>query len=423
MQKIKQRCISVLRWLEKYAKTDLVYVTRGSFWSTLSQIVVTFSSFLLSIAFAYFVSKEAYGQYKYILSLVGILSTFTLTGLNLATTQSIIRGFEGTLKYAFWQNIKWSVLFFLSAFGSSIYYFWNGNSSFGISILVVGCLWPFFTSTNYYACYLTAKKDFRRNAIYFDIIGNLFPYVCLLVVMFSTSNPVWLIVTYIVSNTFIGIILYRKVVRIYNPNKKVDPEIISYSKHLSLTTILGGFSANIDQILVFHYIGPAQLAIYNFATAIPNQIKGPIKNLGSLIFLKFTERSNSDIRSGMKNKMMLLFLGIVVVIVVYIVVVPYFFHIFFPKYSDSILYSQIFSLSLLYVISVPANTYLTAKKKVKEQYVQSVSGLIVQIILLAIGIIYWGLMGLVLARVVIRLAWAFIAIVLYNEASKQKLSD
>ncbi len=421
MEKAKQKVTDLLIWLEKYTKIDMIYTAKGSYWAIISQIVLSSLSFLLSIAFAYYVSKEAYGQYKYILSLVGIFATFTLTGLGLATTTAITNGFEGTLNYAFWKNIKWSMLLFVLSIGSSIYYFWNGNSSLGISILIVGCLWPFFTSTNFYTCYLTAKKDFRRNAIYFNIIGNLFPYICLLVTMFLTSNPVWLVIVYIVSNTLIGIILYRRIIEIYKPNKKVDTEIISYSKHLSLITILSGFSGNIDQILVFHFVGPVQLAIYNFAVAIPNQIKGPIQNLGNLIFPKFIERSTNDIKSGMKNKMMLLFIGITAIILVYIALVPYVFHIFFPKYSDSIFYSQIFALSLLWVVSIPANTFLTAKKKIKEQYIESISGFIVQIILLSVGIIYWGLIGLVIARVIIRLSWAFIAIVLYNKASKEKI--
>ena len=237
--------------------------------------------------------------------------------------------------------------------------------------------------------------------------------------MVMTSNPLWLVVVYVVSNTLIGIILYRRVLKIYKPNKKVDTEVMSYSKHLSLMTILSGLSGNIDQILVFHFIGPAQLAIYNFATAIPNQIKGPIQNLGNLIFPRFTERSNSDIRSGMKNKMMLLFIGCAVIILSYIITAPYIFHIFFPKYSDSIFYSQIFSLSLLWLISVPANTYLTAKKKVKEKYVESIGGFVVQIILLCVGVVWWGLLGLVIARVAIRLAWAFISITLYEKASQK----
>ncbi len=419
MTNIKERGTFWLKWLGKHAKTDMVYLAHGSFWSTLSQVVVSLSSLLLAIAFAHFVSKEAYGQYKYILSIASILGTFTLSGLGLATVQSISRGFEGTLQYAFWQNIKWSALFFIGAVGSSIYYFINENNTLGISLLVIGCLWPFFTSTNFYSSYLTAKKDFRRNAIYFDIIGNLFPYVCLFLTMTLTSDPVWLVITYIVSNLTIGIILYLRIVKIYKPNKEVDPEMLSYSKHLSFISILTGLSENIDKILIFHYVGATQLAIYSFAIAIPNQIKGPLKNLGLLILPKFTERTDREIRVGMKNKLMLLLVGSVLIITAYILTAPYIYNIFFPKYTDSIFYSQLFSLSLIYIISIPANTYLSAKKKIKEQYLNSISGAIIQIVLVFVGIVWGGLMGLIIARISTRFIWAIIAILIYNKAIKE----
>ncbi len=417
MQSIREKGFRTLKWLERYAKIDMIYLARGSFWSTIGQVVSSLATFLMAIAFAHFVSKEAYGQYKYILSIGSILATFTMTGLGLATFESVSRGFEGTLHYAFWQNIKWSVLFFIGAAGTSIYYFVNGNASLGISILIVGCLWPIFSSTNFYSSYLTAKKDFRRIAIYFTIIGNLFPYLCLLLTIMRTSNPVVLVFVYFASNALIGLILYQRIVKIYKPNNKVDPNMMTYSKHLSLISILGGFSDNIDQILVFHFIGPVQLAIYNFATAIPNQIKGPIQNLGNLILPKFTERSDKEIKAGMSNKYMLLFITSVVFIATYWITAPYIFQIFFPKYMSSVFYSQIFSLSLLYMFSIPANAYLSAKKKIKEQYINSISGVIVQMILLTMGIMWWGLIGLVIARVIIRLVWAIIVIILYNKAS------
>ena len=195
-------------------------------------------------------------------------------------------------------------------------------------------------------------------------------------------------------------------------------KMIHYSKHLSLIGILNTISNNIDQVLVFQFIGPAQLAIYNFATAIPNQFKGPIKYLTNLIFPKFAERSDVEIRQGMKSKVFYLFIVGLVSVVLYIFVAPYIFKIFFPQYSSSIFYSQIFSISILSMISVPANTYLSAKKKIKEKYFESIYSSITQIALVIIGVIWWGLIGLIVARVVIRLVSSLISIFLYNKASQ-----
>lgn len=417
MKKLKTKLISVLHWSEKYTKTDMIYLTKGGFWAILGQIIVSFASFLLAIAFANLLPKEIYGQYKYVLSLVSILGTFTLTGLTTAIMRSVIRGHEGSLNYAFWQNIKWSAVFFVGSLGIATYYILHGNYFLGISMLLAGCLWPIFVSTNLYSPFLSAKKDFKRSAIYFDIIGNLFPYTCIVLTILITKNPLWLVTMYLLSNTVIGMVLYIRVTKIYKPNKEVDPEFLHYSKHLSLMNILNGVASNIDQILVFHFIGPIQLAIYNFAVAIPNQIKGPVKNLSNLIFPKYSERSDLEIRKGMRNKISVMLLTLFVIIVVYILLTPFIFKIFFPKYTDAVFYSQIFSLSLLWAASTPASVYLSAKKKIKEQYIINVLMSIAQIIIVSIAVIFGGLLWLIIARVLIRFLFGIISIKLFRSSA------
>jgi O-antigen/teichoic acid export membrane protein len=72
------------------------------------------------------------------------------------------------------------------------------------------------------------------------------------------------------------------------------------------------------------------------------------------------------------------------------------------------------------MISIPTDTYLTAKKKIKEQYVGTILGNSVNIVLLFVGIYWWGLLGLVVARVIARFSSAIISIFLYNKASKNQ---
>lgn len=418
MNSLKNSSLRVLKWLERYTKTDMVYLAKGGFWTILSQIIVSLSTLLLAIAFAHFVSKEVYGEYKYILSIASILGTFTLTGLSSAITKAVTLGYEGTLEYAFWKNIKWSVLFFVLTLGASVYYFANGNVTIGIAMLVIGSLSPVLSSTNLYNAYLVAKKDFSRSAIYFGIIGNVFPALCIFLAILLHSTPLWFVITYFVSNTLIGIILYKKILKIYKPNDKVDEGVVGYSKHLSVIGILGGLANNIDQVLIFHYIGPAQLAIYNFALAIPSQIKGPIKGIAGLIFPKYTEREDHDIRHGMRNKYLVTFVVSLAIIITYVLCAPLIFHTLFPKYLDSIFYSQILSLSLLAIVSIPAEIYFVAKEKIKEQYIANISIPILQIIIMFSFIMWKGILGVVIARVIIKILWSIINISLFEKTSR-----
>jgi hypothetical protein len=59
-----------------------------------------------------------------------------------------------------------------------------------------------------------------------------------------------------------------------------------------------------------------------------------------------------------------------------------------------------------------------AKKKIKEQYIENTAVPIIQTVLLFVGIIWWGLLGLIVARVVISLISSAISIALYEKASK-----
>ena len=73
IKKIKEKIYNLLRWSEKYTKTDMVYLAHGGFWLSFGQIISSLSSFLLAIAFANLLPKETYGNYKYILSIASIL--------------------------------------------------------------------------------------------------------------------------------------------------------------------------------------------------------------------------------------------------------------------------------------------------------------------------------------------------------------
>lgn len=416
MQGLKQKAHNALRWSEKYTKTDMIYLARGGFWSVTSQIILSVSSFLLAIAFAHFVSKEAYGEYKYLLSIAGILGTFSLSGLGSSLIRSVTLGYEGTLQYAFWKNIKWSIFTFSASFFVSVYYFLHNNISIALAMLVIGSLSPIISSTNLYNSFLVAKKDFRRSAIYFMVLGNIFPAACLLLAMSATSSPLWLVTTYFGSNALIGVLLYKRIVSMYKPNSLIDDKSLMYAKHISAINVLNGIANNIDQILVFHYIGAAQLAIYNFAIAIPNQTKGPLRSIGTLMFPKFVERPENEIRAGIKYKFISLFFIGLAMAAVYIIAAPYIYKLLFPKYLDSVIYSQIFSISLIAITFNPADIYLAAKKKVREQYINNTLTAAFQIIVTIVGIIFYGLIGLIVARVISRVASSLISFTMYKYA-------
>lgn len=414
MLALKNRLNCLLRWSEKYTKTDMVYLASGSFWSIIAQVITAFLIFGFAILVARYLPKEAYGQYKYIIATVALLSSFSLTGLGTAIFQSVARGYEGELLEGFWLNLRWSALVFLGAFMLAAYYFLQGNSTLAFGVLIGGSLSPFLTSANLSSVFLNAKKDFRRSSVYFSIIENIVAIGALAITVLFTKSPLILAIVYFSGNTLATYLIYRRVVQLYKPDPtKTDPEMLTYGKHLSLMGILNGIAGNIDQILLFHFVGPAQLAIYNFATAIPDQTKGPLKMLDTMVQAKFVNRSNKEISAGMKSKMFWLAVSSTIFIAFYIFLAPYFYGIFFPNYAEATFYSQLYAISLLSSVFSPANSYLSAKKKVREQYITSTTNSLFQITAMFICVFYWGLLGLIIARVLTRVFYGIASYILY----------
>ncbi|HUY62283.1 MAG TPA: oligosaccharide flippase family protein [Candidatus Paceibacterota bacterium] len=405
MPPLKDRLYRLLRWSEKYTKTDMVYLASGGFWTTFAQIVAAAAVLIFAIVVGRFLPKEVYGEYKYVLAAVAILSTFSLSGIGSAVFQSVARGFDGALHEGFWANIRWSALVFLGAFALAAYYLMQGNATLAFGVLIGGCLSPFLTSANLAGAFLGGKRDFARSSIYFGIIETLLSVGALIVTVMLTHDVLALVAVYFLSNTLATLWLYRRVTRTYAPDtSKTDPGMLTYGKHLSLIGILGGIASNIDQLLVFHFVGPAELAVYNFAIAMPDQLKAPSKALDQMIQARFVGRPQAHIESGMANKVLVLALASVVLVALYIFAAPILYDILFPRYADAIPYSQVYALSLLATITLtPTTSWLSAKKRVREQYVSATAIGLVRIALMVSGVLIAGLWGLIIARVLARL--------------------
>ncbi|MDD4332936.1 MAG: oligosaccharide flippase family protein [Patescibacteria group bacterium] len=412
INKIKNKTYNLLRWSEKWMQTDMIYIAKGGFWLTLGQIISSASSFLLAIAFANLLPKETYGIYKYILSVAGILSIPTLSGINTAIIQAVARGYEGTFNRALKTKILWGILGGIASLFLAGYYYYLGNSVLTISFLIAAIFTPFMDSLTLYSAFLNGKKEFKLSTRY-NIIIQTVSTLTIIAVLFLTKNIFLLILFYFISYTSSRFISHLLVKKKFVFNDKEDPHTISYGKHLSLVYILGAISLNIDKILVFHYLGAAELAIYTIAVAPPEQIKSLIKTLiVSLTLPKFSEKSTEEIKKTIYNKIVKVIIGVLSVTLFYLAAAPFIYKIFFHEYPESVLYSQFYAISLLAVMFYIPLTILQSQKKTKELYQFNVSTSLIQIALVAIFVIPFGLKGAIVANVLSKFASLAISFIL-----------
>lgn len=399
MQRLKQRGYDFLRSTEKYTKTDMIYLAKGGFWLFMLQFVSAGASLILSVVLARTIPKETFGTYKYIISIAGLLSAFTLTGLGTAVTQAIANGKDGTLKWAYRTNIKWSFGFVALSIIGAVYYYFNDNTTLSLSLVFIALFIPITNSSSLYSSYYNAKKRFKE----FGILGSLrfiIPTISLIVTAFSTNNPLIIVFVYFLSNAIAAYIIYRITIqREHVSSESEHSGTLTYSKHLSSMSVIGIVADNLDKVIIFQLVGSAELAMYTFATAIPTQIKGVLKNVYTLAFPKFAVKENALIKKILPGAILRFTSVTIVIVLTYIVFAPFIFKILFPEYTNAIIYSQVFALSLLFYSSVLVSAGLQSKGMVSALYKINTYNSLVKIILV-IGLAYfYGVWGVIFSRV------------------------
>jgi O-antigen/teichoic acid export membrane protein len=391
---IKHIARHFLRFGEQYVKTDMLYLFKAGFWSNINSAIITFFSLLLYIAYAHFLSKEAYGTYQFLLSFFSIATGFTLTGMNSALVRAVAQGNEGTVRASIPLQIKFGIIPFLGAIGFASYYYLQGNMLLALGLVAIGALTPFLYAFNSYSSYFIGKRDFRGSSLYSGA-GNFIYYAALIAVAFVSGSPLVLLAANLGVQTLINIVLYLTMLRRRRPNEQVDQESLKYGMHLSFMSALASVAGQLGGIFVFHFLGPVSLALYSFANAGPERLGNLFfKFLGSALLPKYAERSAEEIRATLIPKMWWAFgVGGLVGIGYAILAYP-FFMIFFPTYIDAVPYSLLCALGL--AIGTPLylpTAALTALQNTRGLYIYNAVTPITQIAFPLAGIFLWGLWG------------------------------
>lgn len=395
----RERFYLLLRYSERYFKTDMVYLTKSGFWINLGYIVASVLSLGIAIAFAHFVSMETYGTYKYIISAAAIFTAFSLTGMNMAVVRATAQGFEGVFKKSLYEQFLWSIPQFLMLCAVGGYYFYQGNSAFGWSFIAISILAPISSIANTYGAYLTGKKDFRTQSIY-GIFSNFFNFLAIGGAIIFSQNLLLMILVFYTTRTVINLFFCWKTFHNYKPNSLFRAEDITYGKHMSVMNILGEISSHIENIIVFHLLGPASVAIYSFATILPDRLKSLFAFVGTAALSRMSEKKNFEVGKNIKHKITLLVLIGFAMALCYMIIAPFIFSLLFPQYGDSVFYSQIFSISIIVIAAnIPVGA-LYAKKLQKELYILSIASPLIKIIIFILGTYYFGLIGAIISKVV-----------------------
>jgi O-antigen/teichoic acid export membrane protein len=414
----KGRLYALLRWSERYTKTDMVYLTSSGFWLNAQVIITTLLSFALSVAFANLLSPEVYGLYQYLLACSTILIACTLSGMNYAVTSAVARGAEGVLRQSMRLQFIWSIFPFVLSLLGTAYYFYQGNTTLAAGLLLIGALTPLTITFNTYAAYLNGKKLFKESFFY-ALVLNLTYYPAIFLAVIYSDDPLLLLLVNLGVNAAVTAFLYWRTLRKFPPNAVTDAEALQYGKHLSFVNAAAIAVRQADSILVFHFFGAAMLALYTFAVLIPEKVGGLFKFLLPASLPKFATQTRAEIAAVLPRKLVQVVAAAAGVALLYYLVSPLLFRLVFPAYTSAISYTQIYALAIITgAMGYLAQSALISQQHKRNLYIFNIGTAAIQLVLQAGFLLLYGLWGVIAGKLLAGvLSIALLVVLVFSEKS------
>ncbi|MDR3583400.1 MAG: oligosaccharide flippase family protein [Candidatus Pacebacteria bacterium] len=327
---------------------DLPYFVKNGFWVALRQGAGVVAGLALSVTFARLASQEVYGQYQFVLSVLSIVSILSIPGLNLSITQSAARGHDGDYKEVVKVSFLWSLLGIPALLAVGAYYYATRSHPLGIAFMITAIFFPFFYAPNTWDSFLQGKGRFDVVTKYGIVQSMVNALATMVVIFFSRTSLIPIIMMYLVSYTFFNGYFYWRSLR-YIENGKKDKDVFRYGWFMNKINFLGVIAANIDSVLVGIFLGPVNLAVYAIVSLVSNRLSALLKSFFSVIFPKIaqSEKSFSELLKIHRSK--------VAFFVFFSFVSSAIFYAFIPGVNQLLFgdkYAPFFSLSRIFFISI-----------------------------------------------------------------------
>lgn len=278
--------------IKKYTEKSKDFVKskfdrEGAGWLFLQQLLIAPMSILTTVILTNFLSIESYGYYKYIISIYGIISIFSFSGIYSIATLNMQRGQDYFFKLGFKYKkiVRWipSIISFCVA----IYYFYMGNSFLAVFFLLNIFSYLIVDTYDFYLVALQGKGDYRANMKYATLYYLCSTFPPAITAFFTQNLYIIFIVMYLSQGIFRYIsfqVIKRKLhldMKSLNAHNISREEIKDFEKEslsITFTGALGSAQVNASGVIVFNRLGAEANAIYSIALTFADFVSGIIGN-------------------------------------------------------------------------------------------------------------------------------------------------
>jgi len=382
------------------------YFVRNTPFLLLMEAISNGSALLLTYVFAHYTTQEVYGQYRYVISILGVAAILSLPGVNTAIAQAAARSFEGVLWEGTKLRLRYALLGSIGLFlvAASIYL---SKDTLGVTggLIITAVLFPLYYGLDTVTSFLHGKEHFRTFSAICCVLA-LLPTLATIAVTLLGSRLEGIIATQLGMTALLNVIFLRAISTRLVRNSDIDEGALDYGKRVSGISLVGTIHANLNSLIVGTFFGFVDLALFSIGEIFYKGLKQLIYVLTLQAFPKLAAKSDEDavrtvIRS-LKYTWAVFILACTAIIFALPRLIPLLFTV---KYTESILYAQLLVVGVL--LSFPGAqfvTYFASHKKMAQQYKVQLSFALVEVGAILVLVWFFGVLGIIFARIISR-AW------------------
>jgi O-antigen/teichoic acid export membrane protein len=312
---------------------------------------------LFGLITVYFVvrvlSKSAFGEYNFLLSIVSVMGLFGLPGMTNAVTQSVARGHRGTYRAALRPAILSSLAGGVVLVAIAGWYFHAGRNELAAGFAAAAVLFPASLGMMQWKGFKAGVEDFD-GLVSREVITSIATSLLLLVsILYVSESFVPLVVILYAVPGAVNLWMTRSTLGQPGCHTPAETGIIRYGIVTSAFSILGVVASHIEKLIVFFFMTPESLAVFVAASRIPDLTKGLIKNIGTALAPRFARHSRYTRRVDRALGMFAVASGVVIVAIAFTVLPWFVLFVFGEDYRESIPYAQALMCSMALVNTMP----------------------------------------------------------------------
>jgi len=398
---LKEPIASAITAFGKKWKIDAHYFAKNSFLVLIGQAIGFLRGIVSGYLVARFFDQTVYGEYQFMLSIMGMIAVLGIPGMATPVARAWSRGepfsVAAVTRHQFLVAIIGSGLLLAAIPFLDMY----GKADLWPLFLAAAILFPLPPIAMVrFGSYAVGKARFdislRANVVWSSISVVL----TTLIILFHQSALLVLVVAVATPP-----LVYLWMGRHFRPpmveGRDESGNIIRFAWKLTIASLPADLAWYVDKLMISHFFGLNQLALFSVAILIPEQAKVFTKQFFPVAFAK--QAAIVDSRATRLKLLQAVLAGTAVFavgIAVYVLLCPFVIPFLFPNYDASQLVF-LTSVAAATLITNPASLfaqYLEAQGMIRETRIAQWGAAAVFLVLLGMLIPTMGLLGAIVAR-------------------------